>query len=69
MPRLLCASVLAVIVFIALQPRSVAQTATPFAAFVDDYLDLGPLSAWAADAMARLAGDSRLDVALVLTRR
>jgi len=39
MPRLLCASVLAVIVFIALQPRSVAQTATPFSAFVDDYLD------------------------------
>jgi uncharacterized protein (DUF885 family) len=39
MTRLLCASVLAVIVFIAVQPRSVAQTATPFAAFVDDYLD------------------------------
>ena len=37
--RLLCAPVVAVVVFIAVQPRSVAQTATPFAAFVDDYLD------------------------------
>ncbi len=35
----MCAPVVAVIVFIAVQPRSVAQTATPFAAFVDDYLD------------------------------
>ena len=37
--RLLCAPVVAVVVVIAVQPRSVAQTATPFAAFVDDYLD------------------------------
>jgi len=37
--RLLCAPVVAVVVFVAVQPRSVAQTATPFAAFVDDYLD------------------------------
>jgi uncharacterized protein (DUF885 family) len=37
--RLLCAPVVAVVVLFAVQPRSVAQTATPFAAFVDDYLD------------------------------
>jgi len=39
MTRLLCAAALAVIVVIAVQPRGVAQTAAPFAAFVDDYLD------------------------------
>ena len=39
MTRLLCASAITVIVFITTQPRSIAQTATPFAALVDGYLD------------------------------